>query len=162
MTCEKPCVFLWPSIWPDFTKSVTFRFCRRDLKNLGKSVKLDLSNYFSLQARTCRLWTLMIFELWWFDIFDSWNLVQQMNHSDKDSDWLIVKCFISVQSMLTTLLFALEIKFVLKIEKNVLLSCSSRFLRAFQQNRAQARLFYLLFIISLSLEKGNVKINSKL
>ena len=40
-----------------------------------------------------------------------------MNHSDKDSDWLIVKCFISVQSMLTTLLFALEIKFVLKIEK---------------------------------------------
>ena len=104
----------------------------------------------------------MIFELWWFDIFDSWNLVQQMNHSDKDSDWLIVKCFISVQSMLTTLLFALEIKFVLKIEKNVLLSRSSRFLRALQQNRAQARLFYLLFIISLSLEKGNVKINGKL
>ena len=83
-----------------------------------------------------------------------------MNHSDKDSVWLIVKCFISVQSMLTTLLFALEIKFVLKIEKNVLLSCSSRFLRALQQNRAQARL--LLFIISLSLEKGNVKINSTL
>ena len=85
-----------------------------------------------------------------------------MDHSDKDSDWLIVKCFISVQSMLTTLLFALEIKFVLKIEKNVLLSRSSRFLRALQQNRAQARLFYLLFIISLSLEKGNVKINGKL
>ena len=85
-----------------------------------------------------------------------------MNHSDKDSDWLIVKCFISAQSTLTTLLFALEKKFVLKIEKNVLLSCSSRFLRALQQNRAQARLFYLLFIISFSLEKGNVKINSNL
>ena len=80
-----------------------------------------------------------------------------MNHSDKDSDWLIVKCFISAQSTRTTLLFALEIKFVLKIEKMYF-----RFLRALQQNRAQARLFYLLFIISFSLEKGNVKINSNL
>ena len=41
------------------------------------------------------------------------------NHSNRDSDWLIVSCFTRVQSMLTTLSFALEIKFVLKIESNV-------------------------------------------
>ena len=67
--------------------------------------------------------------------------------------------------MLTTLLFALEIKFVLKIESNAwgmtqevgrntrlrlvflptLLSCSSCFLRALQQNRAQSKAsLYLL------------------
>ena len=41
-----------------------------------------------------------------------------LNHSKKDSNWLIVACFMRIQSMLTTLLFALEIKFVLKIERN--------------------------------------------
>ena len=41
-----------------------------------------------------------------------------VNHSYKDSDWLIVAYFMRVYSMLTTLLFALEIKFVLKIEIN--------------------------------------------
>ena len=41
-----------------------------------------------------------------------------LNHSNRDSDWLIVACFMRVKSMLTTLLFALEIKFVLKIESN--------------------------------------------
>ena len=41
-----------------------------------------------------------------------------LNHSNRDSDWLIVACFMRVQSMLTTLLFALEIKFVLKINSN--------------------------------------------
>ena len=34
------------------------------------------------------------------------------------SDWLIAACFTRVYSMLATLLFALEIKFVLKIESN--------------------------------------------
>ena len=85
-----------------------------------------------------------------------------LNHSNRDSDWLIVACFMRVKSMLTTLLFALEIKFVLKIESNswgkdysttsrlvscfppTLLSCFSRFLRALQQNSAQSRLLYLL------------------
>ena len=67
--------------------------------------------------------------------------------------------------MLTTLLFALEIKFVLKIESNAqeverntrlrlvflptLLSCSSRFLSALYQNRAQSRLLYLLIKIGI-------------
>ena len=41
-----------------------------------------------------------------------------LNHSNKDSDWLIVACFMRVYSMLTTLLFALEIKFDLKTESN--------------------------------------------
>ena len=41
-----------------------------------------------------------------------------LSHSNRDSDWLIVACFMRVQSMLTTLFFALEIKFVLKIESN--------------------------------------------
>ena len=41
-----------------------------------------------------------------------------LNHSNRDSDWLIVTCFIRVESMLTALSFALEIKFVLKIECN--------------------------------------------
>ena len=41
-----------------------------------------------------------------------------LNHSNRDSDWLIVACLMRVESMLTTQLFALEIKFVLKIEGN--------------------------------------------
>ena len=41
-----------------------------------------------------------------------------LNHSNRDSDWLIVACFMRVKSMLTALLFALKIKFVLKIESN--------------------------------------------
>ena len=41
-----------------------------------------------------------------------------LNHSNRDSDWLIVTCLMRVWSMLTTLLFALEIEFVLKIESN--------------------------------------------
>ena len=47
--------------------------------------------------------------------------------------------------MLTTLLFALDIKFVL-IESNALLLCASPFVRALQHNRAQTRLLFLLFI----------------
>ena len=35
-----------------------------------------------------------------------------------DSDWLIVVCFMTVKSMLTTLFIALEIKFIFKIESN--------------------------------------------
>ena len=41
-----------------------------------------------------------------------------LNYSNRDSDWLIVACFMRVLSMLTTLLFGLEIKFILKIESN--------------------------------------------
>ena len=41
-----------------------------------------------------------------------------LNHSNRDSDWLIVACFMRVWSMLTTLLFALEITFVLKVVSN--------------------------------------------
>ena len=41
-----------------------------------------------------------------------------LSHSNRDSDWLIVAFLMRVQSMLTTLLFSLELKFVLKIESN--------------------------------------------
>ena len=41
-----------------------------------------------------------------------------LKHSNRYSDWLIVACFIRVWSMLTTLLFALEITFVLKVVSN--------------------------------------------
>ena len=61
----------------------------------------------------------MVFELRWFDILTVLVLYSQLdylNHSNRDSDWLIVACFMRVESMLTTLLFALEIKFVLKLK----------------------------------------------
>ena len=57
-------------------------------------------------------------ELGWFDIFDSFSLVNQsdyLDHYNKDSYWLIVACFMTARSMLTTLLFALAINFVLKV-----------------------------------------------
>ena len=46
------------------------------------------------------------------------NQSDYLNHSSRDSDWLIVACFMRVYNMLTTLLFALEIELVLKIERN--------------------------------------------
>ena len=69
-------------------------------------------------------------------------------YSHKDSDWLIVACFVRVQGMLTTLLTLkkwgntrLRLVFL-----STMLSSSSRFLSALQQNRAQSRLFYMLII----------------
>ena len=61
-------------------------------------------------------------ELEWFDIFDSCSLFNQsdyLDHYNKDFYWLIVACFTTAPSMLTSLLFALAINFVLKIEINV-------------------------------------------
>ena len=46
------------------------------------------------------------------------NQLNYLNHANMDSDWLIVACFMRVWSMLMTLLFALKIKFVLKIESD--------------------------------------------
>ena len=48
LSCEKTRVFLWAIIRLKFTEHFTSRFCIRDLKTSGKSVKFDLSNYFSL------------------------------------------------------------------------------------------------------------------
>ena len=47
---------------------------------------------------------------------DVLNQLVHLNHSNEYSDCFIVACFRRVQSMLTTLLFAQEVKFVLKIE----------------------------------------------
>ena len=46
------------------------------------------------------------------------NQLNYLNHANIDSDWLIVACFMRVWSMLMSLLFALKIKFALKIERN--------------------------------------------
>ena len=46
------------------------------------------------------------------------NQLNYLNLENKDSDWLLVACFMRVWSMLMTLLFALKIKFVLKIESD--------------------------------------------
>ena len=48
LSCEKTRVFLWAIIQLKFTEHFTSRFCIRDLKTSGKSVKFDLPNYFSL------------------------------------------------------------------------------------------------------------------
>ena len=48
------------------------------------------------------------------------NRPDYLDYSKKDSDQLIVTCLMRVQSMVTKLLFALQIKFVLKVESNAL------------------------------------------
>ena len=48
LSYEKTRVFLWAIIRLNFTSHFTPRFCIRDLKTSGKSVKFDLPNYFSL------------------------------------------------------------------------------------------------------------------
>ena len=48
LSCEKTRMFLWAIIRLKFTEHFTSRFCIRDLKTSGKSVKFDLPNYFSL------------------------------------------------------------------------------------------------------------------
>ena len=82
-----------------------------------------------LQAKvlnsTCR--TILVCKLSQIVNFDGLTLLtafvlygqsDYLNHSNRDSDWLIGACFMRVWSTLTTLLLALEIKFVSKIESN--------------------------------------------
>ena len=49
LSCEITFVFLWATIGPNFTEHFTFRFCIRNWKTSGKSVKFDMPNYFGLQ-----------------------------------------------------------------------------------------------------------------
>ena len=51
-------------------------------------------------------------------VLTAFVLSDYLNHSNRDYDCLIGACFMRVWSTLTTLLLALEIKFVLKIESN--------------------------------------------
>ena len=161
------------SSWVIFMFRWILRFCIRDLKTSGKSIKFNQSNYLSL-------WAIPECELWWFLNFDGLTfltalvLYSQSDYLNHSINWLIVACFIRVKSMLTSLLFALKIKSVLEnwkwclgnyrilrkrlehsrsVGRNTrrsrvflptLISCSSRLLRALQQNRAQSRLLYLL------------------
>ena len=48
LSCEKTRMFLWAIIQLNFTAHFTSRFCIRDIKTSGKSVKFDLPDYFSL------------------------------------------------------------------------------------------------------------------
>ena len=98
LSCEKTRVFLWAIIRLKFTEHFTSRFYIRDLKTSGKSVKFDLPNYFSL-------WTIVECGLWWFLNFDDLTLLtalvlysqsDYLNYSNRDSDWLIVVCFMRV------------------------------------------------------------------
>ena len=72
--CFLPChvkktrVFLWAITRLKFTEHFTSRFCIRDLKTSGKSVKFDLPNYCSLQ-------TIVECELWWFFNFDGLTIL---------------------------------------------------------------------------------------
>ena len=83
---------------PNLTAHFTFRFSIKT-KNVWEKV-LNL---------TCR--TISVCEL--LQICDQ---SVYLNHSNKDCNWLVVACFMRVKSKLTTLLFALEINFALKIE----------------------------------------------
>ena len=89
-------------------------------KTLGKRVEFDMKKYFSWQ-------TIADAEPWWFENFDGltfltalflFNRSDYLNYCKKDSDKLTIMCLMRVQSMVTTLLFALQIKFVLKVESN--------------------------------------------
>ena len=110
LTCEKTLRVLWATIRPDFTGHFIFRFCIKTTK-FRQCVRLDLLNYFSL-------WTTADCELWWFAnfelLFNSFNQSDYLNLSNKDSNWLIVACFMRIESLLTTLLFALEIKYCME------------------------------------------------
>ena len=120
LSCEKTRVFLWAIIRLKFTEHFTSRFCIRDLKTSGESVKFDLPNYFWF-VNYRRMWTLMVMNFDGLTLLTALVLYSQLdylNHSNRDSDWLVVACFMRVWSMLSTLLFALEMKFVLKIESN--------------------------------------------
>ena len=98
LSCEKTRVFLWAIIRLKFTEHFTLRFCIRDLKTSGKSVKFDQPNYFSLQ-------TIAECELWWFLNVGSLTLLtalvlysqsDYLNHSNRDFDRLIVAYFMRV------------------------------------------------------------------
>ena len=98
LSCEKIRVFLWAIIRLKFTEHFTLRFCRRDLKTSGKML-----------ISTCRAIlvckTIAECELWWFLNFDGlvfltpvdlYSQSDYLDHSNKDSDWLIVACFMRV------------------------------------------------------------------
>ena len=60
----KTCVFLWATIRPSFNVHFTFRFCIRESKTSDRQL-LQTVNFHGIS-------------LWWFDIFDSFCLVQPM------------------------------------------------------------------------------------
>ena len=95
--CFLPChvkktrVFLWAIIRLRFTEYFTSRFCINDLKTSGKSVKFD---------RTILVYKLsQIVNFEGLSLLTAFVLYSQsdcLNHSNRDSDSLIVACFMGV------------------------------------------------------------------
>ena len=107
LSCEKTRVLLWASIRPDFTKHFTFRFCLRLKKLQAKEIN---STWRTLSV--CKLLQIVNFDgLTFLTALVSFNQSDYLKHFNKDSDCLSVACFMRVWNMLTTLLFALGIKF---------------------------------------------------
>ena len=59
---------------------------RKNLRIFMTTIRSDFIEYFTFHfVNYCRLWSLMVCELWWFVIFDSFSLVQPirlLNHSN--------------------------------------------------------------------------------
>ena len=76
----------------------TFHFQILHLKNSktsGKRFNFDLPNSFNL-------WTVADRDLWWFVNFDALKFLTALvlcNHSNKNSDWLILACLMRVHNV---------------------------------------------------------------
>ena len=92
---------------PDSTEHFTFRFYILETKKL--QAKVLKSTYQTVSV--CKLLQIVNFDGFTFlTALVLFNQSDYLNHSNKDSDWLIVACFLRTWSMLTTLLFTLETK----------------------------------------------------
>ena len=91
LSSEKTCAFLYATIRPDFTEHSPARIS-------GKSVRFDLPNYSSLKAiAKCELWWILNFDgLTFLTALVLYSQSDYLNHSNRDSDWLIVACFMRV------------------------------------------------------------------
>ena len=71
----KKLAFLWVTVWPDFSGHFIFRLETKKLP--AKSVSSTcLTIWIINYVNYCRIWPLMVFELWWFDIFENFSLAK--------------------------------------------------------------------------------------
>ena len=74
LSCEKLACFYEPQFcWVSLNISLLDSVL--ETKKLQAQVLNSTRQIFKFST-SCRMWTLMAFELWWFDIFDSFSLVQ--------------------------------------------------------------------------------------
>ena len=92
---------------PDSTEHFTFRFYILETKEL--QAKVLKSTYQTVSV--CKLLQIVNFDGFTFlTALVLFNQSDYLNHSNKNSDWLIVTCFLRTWSMLTIPLFTLETK----------------------------------------------------